>query len=189
MTHCHHEESFSTFRARMRTDYILMNQALLPYVTAASQLDMHGGNILDHVALLMNIDEQQLFQGWLHCLVEQQSQEFILAQEDKCALFMANGDKIFTHQNFMCQIGKVACNIATHGPTSSLIGKYQCLDREFKESIPSSVLQASQRKFGYQQSLALGEEGHNLLLWKSIYFTKCNATKLARGHYISRLEC
>jgi hypothetical protein len=83
-------------RGRRRIDFLLFDAALAPAVKRIGTLGLHHAIVSDHVMVYADIDEKELFQGRINRPVRVPTREFILAQEDKCKMFLDGFKRVAT---------------------------------------------------------------------------------------------
>ena len=97
----HYDDEITPTYARgsKRIDYILMDECLVGAVHRIGTLGLHEAMFSDHVMVYVDIIEKEAFEGKMNRPVRIPSREFILAQTDKCVLFLgAFKEQAQTHQ-------------------------------------------------------------------------------------------
>eukprot|EP00956_Cyclotella_meneghiniana_P018458 scaffold30735_cov52-Cyclotella_meneghiniana.AAC.5 len=168
----HYDDEITPTYARgsKRIDYILMDECLVGAVHRIGTLGLHEAMFSDHVMVYVDIliIEKEAFEGKMNRPVRIPSREFILAQTDKCVLFLeAFKEQAQIHQ-FQRRAESLRDRLQAMGATPSLVQEYNNLDKQIQDAILFAAKKTIKKKYGYCRSLNLGKAGYKVSFWKSI---------------------
>jgi hypothetical protein len=155
-------------RGSKRIDYMFFDEALVPAITAIGTLGLHEAMVSDHVMVYADLDESKLFDGLLNRPVRVPNREFLLAQADKQKKFLEAFHSRTEQCKFKRRVLQLASLFRQHGPTPSLVKRYNDLDSQIQQRLVECAALCIKKKFGYTRSPALGLAGKNVNFWKSI---------------------
>jgi hypothetical protein len=135
-------------------------------------LGLHHAIVSDHVMVYADIDEKELFQGLINRRVRVLTREFILAQADKCKLFLEGFKEVAKERKFDHRANQLHSRLAEGGLTEVLVREYNILDAEIQEHLIEVAGARVKKKYGYSRSPELGRAGMNLNFWKTILSSK-----------------
>jgi hypothetical protein len=119
-----------------------------------------------------DLDEALLFDGQVNRPVRVPSREFMLAQADKCEIFLKQFKEIVRELNFRKRIDSIESRMGVVGPSETLTREYNNLDREIVERILQCAKKCIKKKYGYSRSPELGAAGMVVNFWKSVLSSK-----------------
>jgi hypothetical protein len=103
-------------RGSSRIDFIFFDKALLPAVVRIGTLGLHEAMVSDHVMVYADLDEALLFDGQVNRPVRVPSREFMLAQADKCEIFLKQFKEIARELNFRKRTDSIEVRMGVVGP-------------------------------------------------------------------------
>jgi hypothetical protein len=159
-------------RGRRRIDFMLFDEALVHAIKRIGTLGLHHAIVSDHVMVYADIDESLLFQGLINRPVRVPTREFVLAQADKCELFVKGFKEIAVQRKFQSRAARLYAEFERGGATDSLVREYNILDNEIQEHLLEVASARVKRKYGYNRSPDLGKAGMKLNFWKAILSSK-----------------
>ena len=151
-----------------RIDYILMDRALCPALTAIGYLGTHDGAISDHVVGYADFNERALFAGIINRPLPLHSREILIEQSDKVQDFLASLYPVLDAHNYDERVFTLAKSFACSGATDSTVAKYQTLYGQFLEIVKGISNKVGKKKYGYMRSPELGHHGRTLIAYKKI---------------------
>jgi hypothetical protein len=101
------ESTYSRGWRWRRIDFLLFDATLVPAVKRIGTLGLHHAIVSDHVMVYADIDEKELFQGRINRPVRVPTREFILAQADKCKMFLDGFKQIASERRFEYRVNQL----------------------------------------------------------------------------------
>jgi hypothetical protein len=100
------------------------------------------------------------------------TREFVLAQADKCELFVKGFKEVAAQRKFQSRTVWLYAEFERCGATESLVREYNILDNEVQEHLLEVASARVKQKYGYTRSPELGKAGMTLNFWKAILSSK-----------------
>ena len=154
--------------SKNRLDYILVDRALCPAISAIGYCGMHSGAHTDHVYAYMDMDEEQLLGGIVNRPITTHSRDFLLAQSDKVKDFLEEMIPMSENRNLRKWMFRLARSFTEHGATIRNINLYNKLYREMVQTAKGAASNVGRRKYGYKISPKLTIKGRQFLVYEQL---------------------
>jgi hypothetical protein len=172
--------STAYFRGKRRIDFILVDAIIVPEIKRLGTLELHKENVLDHVILYMDCNENQLFSGIINRPVLNPSWEFAIGHADTWEKFVDTFCKYTKEKKFARRVQALSKSFEQEGPTNDNVNRYQVLDTKITECILSSAKTVAKKKCGYQGLPTLTQVRTNLHFWKAALSAKYHRVHLGK---------
>lgn len=169
-------------QGRHRLDYSLTTGTVLQSVSGCGILAANDGVISDHTLQFVNFRSNELFGRHAPSIVPFHQREFHYENSMKRSQFIEELHRIHKHQDVVTRVNALQDKFLQQGVSDALVTEYNSLDYEMSCSIKAAAKNVSQKKFGYQRSKMLTDDGSKYLLWKAAYSCKCRKIRPKSGN-------